>query len=126
MLSVYSLSTGCVHLGTTGSGKIKWSLCLADFVKELESHPSDLILGVFKKSLLPQHQHFISGKFCLSWRLPSERPCKENTADCFQSWKHYELNTFESGFCQSTVRQVTNYINQGTEQKIMEYLVVFP
>ena len=32
MLSVYSLSTGCVHLGTTGSGNIKWSLCLADFV----------------------------------------------------------------------------------------------
>lgn len=34
MLSVYSLSTGLVRLGTTGSGKIKRSLCLADFVKE--------------------------------------------------------------------------------------------
>jgi hypothetical protein len=54
MLSVYSLSTGCVCLGTTGSGRISLSLCLAYFVKEGESHVSDLILGVFMTSLLPQ------------------------------------------------------------------------
>lgn len=54
MLSVYSLSTGSVCLGTTGSGKINLSLCLAYFVKEGESHLSDLTLGVFMTSLLPQ------------------------------------------------------------------------
>lgn len=61
-LSVYSLSTGCVCLGTTGSGRINLSLCLAYFVKE-ESRLSDLIFRVFMTSLLPQQSSLSACNF---------------------------------------------------------------